>query len=129
MRDYVQIIEDLRSEGTPTSLAGAEALEELHGMARRMTSLGVDLENQIQEDLTPDFYAILKDDTPLTLLIRSETLRDMNLPYQLPAKFTAMKIIGESWIVRFPGDDEPTEFFSRDALNQAVAEFNSKQGE
>lgn len=128
VRDYVDIIARLRQEGTPCALEGADALEELNGLARRMTALGVDLEREIQEDLTPDFYAILKDgpSSQPAFLIRPLMLASMNLPYQLPMEFTALKVIGQSWFVKFGEDEEPSEFFSREALDEAVAQHEKE---
>lgn len=127
MRDYIDIITRARADSSPVAQEAAEALEELHQLARRMTALGVDLESQIQDDLTPDYYAILGSDNPMTMMITPEVLREMNLPYQLPLKFTALKVIGESWIVKFSDDDEPQEFYTHDAYNQAVADHEKKQ--
>lgn len=127
MRDYVDLISRARQNSTPLSAELADALEELHNMARRMTALGADLEAQIQDDLTADYYALVTDDNPLTLMVSPETLKGMTLPPQLPAKWTALKVIGESWIVKLGEDEEPSEFYSREELDQAVADIEEEK--
>jgi hypothetical protein len=124
MRDYGDLIATLRTDAAPLSLRAAEALQELLLMTGRMTSLGVDLESQIQEDLTPDYYAILNDGPGMTFMVTPEVLNGLALPFQLPMKFTALKVIGDSWIVKFPESDELHEFYSREALDEAVEDHH-----
>lgn len=117
MRDYGLLIEQLR-ESNPEA---AEAMSELLGLARKMTTLGVDLEAQIQDDMSPDYYAVLNEDhSGMFLLVKPEILRGLPLPFQLPLKWTALKVIGDSWFVRFNENEEIQEFFERSALDQAV---------
>jgi hypothetical protein len=125
VRDYVDIIAKLRQEGTPCALEGADALEELNELARRMTVLGVDLEREIQEDLTPDYYAVLKEGSQIAFLVDPQTIGETMIPNQ-PVELTALKVIGESWFVRFGGDKEPSEFYSREALDEAVAQHEKE---
>lgn len=122
MRDYVEICENLRKEGTPAALAGAEALKELQSIAQRMVALGVDLEAQIQDDLTPDLYVAGTEG--ITFTWTAEELADLRLavPNNVPFKLTALKMIGDSWFVFLEGDEAPREFYSQDAALAATAQ-------
>lgn len=123
MRDYCQIAADLRAEGTPSAIAGAEALDELSAIARRMTALGVDLENEIQEDLTADVFA--DGGFGLQYLYFRERLADLGkkIPAGVPFRLKALKVIGDSWFVFFEEDgpgSQPREFFTEEEARASV---------
>lgn len=126
MRDYIEIIANLRREGTPSALAGAEALEELQSIASRMTTLGVDLEAQIQEDMIPDAYSAGGDG--LVFVMEPGSLSELRgfIPPGVPFKLNALKLIGESWFVFLPGFDEPEEYYTQDAAIQASVASKEK---
>jgi hypothetical protein len=104
----------------------ADAMEELHTIMRRATALGLDLEAQIQDDLTPDFYAAGTEG--LTYMVPGGELRYLydHVGNNVPFKLTACKVIGDSWFVFHKDEEEPLEFFSQEAAQQASATSREK---
>lgn len=123
MRDYVGIIARLRGEGDQEA---SDALEELLSISRRMTSLGIDLEAQIQEDLTPDFYFTGTEGITFTWTPEELSRLGTVVPPGVPFKLVAVKQIGNSWFVFLSGESEPQEFYTEDAAFQAVAASREK---
>jgi hypothetical protein len=125
MRDYVQIIHDLRQKGES---AAADALDELCTMARRMTALGIDLEAQIQEDFEPDFFVATTDTGVRTdLVVPSFIMKPETLKYlydhvgnNVPFKMVACKEIGDTWFVFQPDAEQPEQFLTEEADLQFI---------
>jgi hypothetical protein len=123
VRDYPDLISRLRAEGSPLSEEAAEAVQEFCDMAGRMTSLGVDLEAQIQEDMQPDLFAMHGETRELNMLYSRDDIESLSrlYPGMSPFMMVPVKIIGESWFV-FDADGGVQEYLSEDAALQAMTD-------
>lgn len=101
MRDYAEIVARLIAQGDELSLEAAKVIGEFRELCDKMTQLGVDLEEQVAEQLEPEIfwdYSLDESSGEGSLVAILENHQDLNI-----VKVRRARFLSDVWAVRLPG--------------------------